>query len=166
MEGFFPGRPSPLGGYSSGRHRWERCGGCYQGGGRGCDRDTLDHYGMALPGQVRFKPCCPHTTVPFDVLLAPRDFSGQILGNMYTTFWEDSAAVASELASETRLASVVGDINAHHESIASPLNPPPVWLKDMLVNQWSHFHMLMWYKDGRLREYEASSPEPEPEPEP
>ena len=41
--------------------------------------------------------------------------------------------------------------------MASPDNPTPVWLKDQLLNQWSHFHMLMWYKDGRLREYEAWS---------
>ena len=27
----------------------------------------------------------------------------------------------------------------------------------MLLNQWSHYHMLMWLKDGRMREYEAWS---------
>ena len=86
-----------------------------------------------------------------------RDFSHEILGNMYATLWPDSAAVAAELATEAKLASVVADINAHHYAVASPDNPTPVWLKDQLLNQWSHFHMLMWYKDGRLREYEAWS---------
>ena len=51
----------------------------------------------------------------------------------------------------------MADINAHHAAVAHPLNPTPVWLKDMLVNQFAHFHMLMWYKDGRMREYEAWS---------
>ena len=74
-----------------------------------------------------------------------RDFSHQILGNMYSTFWPDSSAVAAELATEAKLASVVADINSHHYAIASPENPTPVWLKDQLLNQWSHFHMLMWY---------------------
>ena len=46
---------------------------------------------------------------------------------------------------------------AHHAVIAHPLNPTPVWIKDMLVNQFSHFHMMMWYKDNRMREYEAWS---------
>ena len=88
-----------------------------------------------------------------------RDHSlhGQILGNFYANLWPDSAAVAAELATEARLASVVADINAHHDSIASLDNPMPVWLKDQLLNQWSHFHMLMWYRDGRMREYEAWS---------
>lgn len=86
-----------------------------------------------------------------------RDFSHIILGNMYTELWKNSAAVAEELATESKLTSVVADINAHHYSVASPDNPTPVWLKDQLLNQWSHFHMLMWYKDGRLREYEAWS---------
>jgi uncharacterized protein (DUF608 family) len=56
-----------------------------------------------------------------------RDFSGQVLGNMYTAFWEDSAAVAVELASDAKLASVVKDINAHHACVASPDNPAPVF---------------------------------------
>jgi non-lysosomal glucosylceramidase len=86
-----------------------------------------------------------------------RDFSRIILGNMYTELWPDSAAVAEELATESKLTSVLADINSHHHAVASPDNPTPVWLKDQLLNQWSHFHMLMWYKDGRLREYEAWS---------
>ena len=43
------------------------------------------------------------------------------------------------------------------QAVAHPDNPTPVWLKDMLVNQFSHFHMIMRYKDGRIREYEAWS---------
>jgi hypothetical protein len=67
------------------------------------------------------------------------------------------AHTADAFASESKLESIVTDINAHHHVVAHPLNPTPVWLKDQLVNQWSHFHMLMWYRDGRLREYEAWS---------
>ena len=76
---------------------------------------------------------------------------------MYTTFWPDSAAVAEELATEGKLSAVLADINSHHHAVASPENPTPVWLKDQLLNQWSHFHMLMWFRDGRLREYESWS---------
>lgn len=86
-----------------------------------------------------------------------RDFSGEVLGNAYTNIWPDSATVASELAVETVLKKMVVDINKHHNAIASRENPSPEWLKDMLVNQWSHFHMMMWYKDGRIREYESYS---------
>jgi uncharacterized protein YejL (UPF0352 family) len=74
-----------------------------------------------------------------------RDFSRIILGNMYTELWADSAAVAQSLASESKLASVVADINSHHYAIASPQNPTPVWLKDQLLNQWSHFHVSCLY---------------------
>jgi uncharacterized protein (DUF608 family) len=55
-----------------------------------------------------------------------RDFSGQLLGNMYAEFWTDSVAVATELGSEPKLASVVEDINSHHACVASPENPTPV----------------------------------------
>ena len=111
---------------------------------------------------------------------------GMILGNMYQNLWSGSEEVATALATEERLASIVTDINAHHQvryfdSIllySTPLllyftthftlcihhqvvahvgNPAPVWLKDMLLNQFSHYHMMMWYKDGRMREYEAWS---------
>ena len=76
---------------------------------------------------------------------------------MYQDLWQNSTAVADELATNAKLTAVVRDITTHHRVVASPANPTPVWLKDMLVNQWSHFHMLMWYRDGRLREYEAWS---------
>lgn len=82
---------------------------------------------------------------------------GDILGNGYANLWDGSAEVASEMAAAGKLESVVADINSHHAAVAHPLNPTPEWLKDMLVNQFSHFHMLMWYKDGRMREYEAWS---------
>jgi hypothetical protein len=82
---------------------------------------------------------------------------GIILGNMYQNLWSGSEEVAAALASEERLASIVGDINAHHQVVAHVDNPTPVWLKDMLLNQFSHYHMFMWYKDGRMREYEAWS---------
>eukprot|EP01051_Picozoa_sp_SAG22_P001825 SAG22_NODE_75_length_22256_cov_45.062960_12_plen_700_part_00 len=66
---------------------------------------------------------------------------GLILGNMYAELWPSSAAVATALATEAKLASVVADINAHHAAVAHPANPTPVWLKDQLLNQFSHFHM-------------------------
>lgn len=86
-----------------------------------------------------------------------RDFSGDVLGNGYANLWPDSAAVAADLATQEALRRKVVDINKHHNAIASRENPSPDWLKDMLVNQWSHLHMMMWYKDGRIREYEAHS---------
>ena len=49
------------------------------------------------------------------------------------------------------------DINKHHAVVASVDNPQPDWLKDMIVNQWSHMHMMMWYRDNRVRFYEAYS---------
>ena len=82
---------------------------------------------------------------------------GIILGNMYQNLWSGSEEVASALATEERLAAIVGDNNAHHQVVAHIDNPTPVWLKDMLLNQFSHYHMFMWYKDGRMREYEAWS---------
>ena len=69
-----------------------------------------------------------------------RDFSGEILGNMYTELWDNSSTVAAHLGKSTTLASVVADLNAHHHAIAGRSNPMPEWLKDQLVNQWSHFH--------------------------
>eukprot|EP00038_Savillea_parva_P009621 m.184763 g.184763 ORF g.184763 m.184763 type:complete len:1027 (+) comp16225_c0_seq1:84-3164(+) len=114
------------------------------------------HGGVALSASV---PPGGNTTLSIVVAwhFPDRDFSGQILGNKYADLWTDSAHVASELSAAGKLEAVVSDINAHHAAVAHPLNPAPVWLKDQLVNQWSHFHMLMWYRDGRLREYEAWS---------
>ena len=82
---------------------------------------------------------------------------GPVLGNGYSALYPDSVAAASHLATPAALAAAVTAINAHHEVIASPRNPAPVWLKDMLLNQFSHAHMLMWFADGRMREYEAYS---------
>lgn len=48
-------------------------------------------------------------------------------------------------------------VRAFHATLASGDNPTPVWLKDMLMNQFNHLSMMMWYKDGRIREYEAWS---------
>ena len=55
-------------------------------------------------------------------------------------FHTDGAVL--QLATEARLASVVADINSHHQAVAHVDNPSPVWMKDMLLNQFSHFHML------------------------
>lgn len=91
----------------------------------------------------------PGTTTTVSIVFAwhfkDRDFSHQILGNMYGEFWENSSAVAKEFGDVSKLSNVVKNINSHHTAVAHPLNPMPVWLKDMLVNQFSHFHMLMWY---------------------
>ena len=83
-----------------------------------------------------------------------RNYRNNIFGNFYSNIWPTSAAVAKEFTS-TQLANVVQDINAHHYSIASPDNPTPAWLKDMLINQFSHFHMMMWFKGEytRLKEH-------------
>ena len=94
-----------------------------------------------------------------------KDWFHAEVGNYYTNLWADSAAVAAELCAGGRLESVVGDIAAHHNvllgpspaqaSPAAPPNPLPDWLKDVLLNQFSHFRHLHWTVDGRLREYEA-----------
>ena len=91
-----------------------------------------------------------------------KDWDGQFVGNFYTNLWNSSDAVAEELCEQGRLASVVADINAHHVVLmgpppSSPLPPSPIpdWLRDVLVNQVSHFKMMHWTKDNRMREYEA-----------
>ncbi len=78
------------------------------------------------------------------------------MGNYYSTLWEDSVAVAAELASAGRLAAVAADINAHHTVLLGPpaasglpANPMPDWLKDVLLNQFSHFRSMHWTVDGR-----------------
>jgi non-lysosomal glucosylceramidase len=89
--------------------------------------------------------------------LDPPDYDGHVFGNWYNHIFADSAAVAQSMAKPGKLAAVVKDINTHHHVIAHPNNPTPDWMKDMLVNQFSHFHMFMWFADGRMREYEAWS---------
>ena len=37
-------------------------------------------------------------------------------------------------------------VAAHHNVVASKDNPTPIWLKDMLLNQFSHLHMFMNFK--------------------
>ena len=71
---------------------------------------------------------------------ADRDYDGDLVGNRYAHLFADAAAVAASLGSEGALAAVVGRINAHHATVASLESPYPVWLKDMLLNQWSHLH--------------------------
>ena len=82
---------------------------------------------------------------------------GASLGNLYTSFYSDSAEASARLATPAQLAATVAAINAHHNVVASPANPAPSWLKDMLLNQFSHAHMLMAFADGRMRQYEAYS---------
>ena len=79
-----------------------------------------------------------------------RDFSGQVLGNMYTKFWEDSAAVAVELASDAKLASVVKDINTHHACVANPDNPAPVPFAAFSIAS-SLAGQLRWMHAARVR---------------
>ena len=82
------------------------------------------------------------TSLVFTWHFPDRDFSHIILGNMYTEMWTDSAAVARALATESKLAQVVGDINMHHYAVASPDNPTPVWLKDQLVSYCSMVQLV------------------------
>jgi hypothetical protein len=67
-----------------------------------------------------------------------RDYDGHIFGNFYSHLWDDSAAVAQELASPGKLSAVMADINTHHHVIAHPENPTPDWLKDMLGDAAHH----------------------------
>ena len=107
----------------------------------------------------------PNSTATLSIVFAwyfpDRDFSGEILGNMYASLWPSSLHVAQELGTEAKLTSVVADINKHHQVVAHPSNPTPVWLKDMLINQWSHFHMLMWsvaHTPAALRKHTQTRP--------
>jgi non-lysosomal glucosylceramidase len=92
-----------------------------------------------------------------------KDWWHETVGNYYSTIWADSAAVAAELAEPSRLNQVVDDIAAHHSVFLGPggdsslpPSPLPDWLRDNLVNQFSHFRSLHFLADGRLREYEAN----------
>ena len=92
-----------------------------------------------------------------------KDWFHAEVGNWYANLWEDSVAVADELASPGRLASVISDINSHHSVLLGPpsdsglpVNPIPTWLKDTLLNQFSHFRSMHWTANGRMREYEAN----------
>ena len=98
-------------------------------------------------------------TVVFAWSFPIRNWNGgaEDLGNGYSAAFADSAAAAARLASSAQLAATVAAINAHHNVVAGRSNPLPEWLKDMLLNQFSHAHMLMWLSDGRMREYEAYS---------
>eukprot|EP01050_Picozoa_sp_SAG11_P024208 SAG11_NODE_5087_length_1668_cov_1.455704_4_plen_273_part_00 len=69
-----------------------------------------------------------------------RDFSHIILGNMYTELWPDSAGVAEELATESKLTSVLADINSHHHAVASPDNWSHVCLQERLQDQGSRLY--------------------------
>lgn len=69
---------------------------------------------------------------------------GLILGNYYQNLFASSSAVAATLATDAQLQAVLADINTHHHAVAHPNNPAPDWLKDMLLNQFSHYHMFMW----------------------
>ena len=92
-----------------------------------------------------------------------KDWWHERVGNFYDNLWADSSAVAAELAADGRLASVVSDINAHHTVFLGPpagsplpASPVPDWLRDTLVNQFSHFRSMHFLRDGRMREYEAN----------
>lgn len=92
-----------------------------------------------------------------------KDWWHENVGNFYANLWSDSTAVAADLAADGRLAKVVNDIVAHHSvflgpnpSSSLPPSPLPIWLRDTLTNQFSHFRSLHYLRDGRLREYEAN----------
>jgi hypothetical protein len=86
-----------------------------------------------------------------------KDFIGAQIGNYYATLWDSSAFVARELADTAVLTSAVTDIVTHHRTFAGPDISYPVWLQDAILNMFSHFHMLIWTQDGRMREFEAYS---------
>ena len=97
-------------------------------------------------------------TVVFAWSFPNRDWNGgPPLGNGYAAEYPTSGAAAAALGGAPALLRAARAINAHHRSVAALDNPTPIWLKDMLLNQFSHAHMLLWFGDGRLREYEAFS---------
>lgn len=99
-------------------------------------------------------------------------------GNFYSSLWDSSSAVAEDVGTPEALSTIVADINAHHAIFAGPDVPYPVWLQEVALNQvrsfrgaclWqlgkcvfllrqiSHAHMMIWSRDGRMREFEAFS---------
>jgi non-lysosomal glucosylceramidase len=80
---------------------------------------------------------------------------GEALGNFYGSLYEDSGDVAAVLAAPGMLASVVGDLNAHHAVFGGAGSSVPAWLADSLINSMSHFRSVMWFADGRWRQWEA-----------
>jgi non-lysosomal glucosylceramidase len=88
-----------------------------------------------------------------------RDHMGVSIGNYYSTLWDNAAAVAQALADQQTLERVAGAINAHHSVFLGTPSAPtsmPDWVADHMVNMFSHFRGLIWFKDGRLREFEAN----------
>ena len=80
----------------------------------------------------------------------------QLLGNFYANLFADSAAAAASLAADPRdLAGAVATLQAHHAVFSSPRSSLPVWLQDAAVNQASHYRTLMFFRDGRARQWEA-----------
>lgn len=84
-----------------------------------------------------------------------RDHMGVDIGNYYSNLWDSSQAVASELADQSSLMSVVHNLNTHHAVFNNPDSTIPGWITDHMINQMSHFRGLIWTRDGRLREFEA-----------
>jgi len=93
-----------------------------------------------------------------------KDWWHEPVGNFYANLWPDAAAVAAQLAAPGRLASIAEDLASHHAaflgpatpSAGTPPSPLPVWLRDSLVNQFSHMRSMHFLADGRMREYEAN----------
>ena len=80
----------------------------------------------------------------------------EVVGNIYANRYADSAAVAASLAADARsLSSVVSTINAHHAVFSSNASSLPPWLQDAYVNEFSHQRTLMFFRDGRARQWEA-----------
>jgi non-lysosomal glucosylceramidase len=85
-----------------------------------------------------------------------RDHNGQVLGNFYDTlFPEGSPQVASALADEATLTSVVTSLTSHHAVYFNANSSLPDWLADHFVNQMSHMRGFIWLRDGRTRMFEA-----------
>ena len=127
-------------------------------GGADFTRVQAAHGAAASAGVV-----APGGTATFTVVFAwsfpYRSWNGgpTSLGNGYSAIYTDSAMAAAHLATPAQLQATAAAINAHHEAVASAASPAPEWLKDFLVNSFSHAHMLMWFADGRMRQYEAYS---------
>lgn len=85
-----------------------------------------------------------------------RDHMGEIIGNYYSTLWDNSAEVADALSNPSTLSTVVTNLNTHINVFSNPSSSLPPWIADQMVNQMSHFRGLIWMNDGRAREFEAN----------
>ena len=115
--------------------------------------------GAALRASV-----APGATASWSVVFAwhfpNRDYYGRTVGQMYANLFSSSRAVADAMDYAALAASAAGAVahvgvwgGAEGGGAAPSL---PAWLRDHMVNQFSHFRNFIYSGDGLMREHEAN----------